>query len=1124
MIAGTEQHPSPDELVADPMDAGVQAHLRSCAACRIEQRRIRRWMDERPPPQDTPADLPSDLTARIDRDLAIVLRATHNGLLVRYALEDQRWIGNGDHGIAYEVFDRHQQRRVVLKVVRGVDETHLRRVAGAIERVAHPNLTRYHDILSGDPLHVTRPVVEGATFDEALERASRPKAIRLVGLVASALCALHREGLAHGSVSPSNIRVDPRGRLHVLDAGLAGADTTPRADWMALATLVRAHARPLLDDPGASAFSVSRMLSRMADGQDPFPDDVELLAALVLESGLGGLEATRYQIRNVLSAGGMGVLMRAWDPVLRREVALKQIKEGRSDSLDATRRFLNEARIAAQLQHPNIVPVHELDWGPDARPFLTMKLVDGRHFGELVHELHHGGPISLRDVVEIVARLCDAVAFAHGKGVLHLDLKPSNVLVGAYGDVQLIDWGAARVVGRAVDVDGDDRSEKQELTRPYSPPEQQDPARSAELEPRSDVFALGAILVHVLTGERPPELRPMPGVRALAPNAPRELASIVDRATRSDPVARYPDAASLGHDLRAWLRRDRVGAHAYDVLELADLYTRGRRGAIGLLLVSVITVATVGWIGVLGWRTSAINAERERERQGLVLAEQARLAWLGRDRVEAERKAAEAVALAGTPEGRGLLLRLSRRWYPRHAGLCTDEGGSLSCAVAGGTLTWTPTPASPPVTSASPFSCGPVQLWPPPGDRPSCDPYGRAFVVVRGDEADVWLTEPLREDVRLEGHAGSVVAVAWSLTGDWVATADEDGMVRLWEAGSGDELARLPDHHAVSALGFTASAPTAARGAYLVVAAEPPRVWDVRSARAPELIDALVSVVQVGWDPIGVTTLDRQGRWRSWKPADGWTDGDTEPNILAAAAAPDGSAIAFLTRTTLSVRERGGLPERWSRSLDTATTLTWTPDAIVTGGSDGVVRTFAPRTGEQGEPDDVGAPILQLASTRDGVLALDAGGAARIVGRADAPWANVGAIAVEPGGRRFALGSEDGTVRIGSGDVGAASPSLALGSAVLALAFAPDGHTLGVAADDHTVRLFGEEGADWRELSRSVLDGRSPAGLAFSPSGDTLAVAGLANKIELWDTAILREPAPVARVAELYGPAGGWTR
>src|SRR5262249_27621722 len=150
-----------------------------------------------------------------------------------------------------------------------------------------------------------------------------------------------------------------------------------------------------------------------------------------------------------IARGGMGVVYRAHDPDLGRELAVKVLHERYRDHPVARDRFLREAHITARLQHPNIVTIHEQGRLPDDRPFFAMKLVRGRTLDALLAE---GVPASV--LVPVFGQVCQAVAYAHTRGVVHRDLKPRNVMVGAFGEVQVMDWGLAKVLpdeGRAGD-------------------------------------------------------------------------------------------------------------------------------------------------------------------------------------------------------------------------------------------------------------------------------------------------------------------------------------------------------------------------------------------------------------------------------------------------------------------------------------------------------------------------------------------------------------------------------------------------------------------------------------------------------------------------------------------------
>jgi serine/threonine-protein kinase len=225
--------------------------------------------------------------------------------------------------------------------------------------------------------------------------------------------------------------------------------------------------------------------------------------------------------RNILfeeiGRGGMGRVLRGRDNDLRRELAVKVLLEQHSGDADVERRFIEEAQIGGQLQHPGVVPVYELGRFPDRRPFFTMKLVKGRTLAELLKERPDVGHDQAR-FLTIFEQVCQAVAYAHSKGVIHRDLKPGNVMVGAFGEVQVMDWGLAKVLARPNRGATTTAGEPSVLTAragaawdgrtgvigtpAFMPPEQARGEAEA-VDERADVFGLGGILCAILTGKPP---------------------------------------------------------------------------------------------------------------------------------------------------------------------------------------------------------------------------------------------------------------------------------------------------------------------------------------------------------------------------------------------------------------------------------------------------------------------------------------------------------------------------------------------------------------------------------------------------------------------------------------------
>lgn len=293
----------------------------------------------------------------------------------------------------------------------------------------------------------------------------------------------------------------------------------------------------------------------------------------------------RYEDLGLLGRGGMGEVRRVWDRLLERVVALKILRPELASSPSYCDRFLSEARVVAALQHPGIVPLYDLGWLPDRRPFFTMKEVQGRTLRELLKEVHAAsaearwapspGGWTLRRLVEALRDASVAVAFAHSRAVLHRDLKPQNILVGEYGEVVVVDWGLARPLELPEPPPLEEppgrppaRSQSRSIATPrgqvvgtpaYMAPEQAQ-GDIDRVGPATDVYSLGATLQELLTGAPPPrEGAPPPRP---APPAPEELLRVVRRALAPRVEERLPDAAAFAAELDAWLvglrRRERA--------------------------------------------------------------------------------------------------------------------------------------------------------------------------------------------------------------------------------------------------------------------------------------------------------------------------------------------------------------------------------------------------------------------------------------------------------------------------------------------------------------------------------------------------------------------------------------
>src|SRR5262245_56231875 len=485
-----------------------------------------------------------------------------------------------------------------------------------------------------------------------------------------------------------------------------------RADSAAVEVLLEQETKKQdSKSPGLSADErVRRALAALEEfeaGGEPTGPPSTAPGAAVSKPGPAPRTGPRYALIREHGSGGIGRVWVAWDHDLNREVALKELLPEWAERSELRQRFLDEARITGQLEHPGIVPVHDLARPADHHsPSYTMRLVKGRSLDAAVKAYHQrrlagqAQPLERAALLQAFVQVCQAVAYAHDRGVIHRDLKGQNVVLGDYGEVIVLDWGLAKLVGQpegstplpAVTLEP---AETHDPSLPgtllgtpsYMAPEQA-AGRQDLVDRRTDVYGLGAMLYEVLTG-RPPftgsdkeEVRRQVGTAppahpcAVCPSAPPALAAVCLRALAKEPGQRYASALELAEEVRRWLADEPVRAYPEPWGRRLVRWGRRHRAWVRAGAAAVLAVTTVSVLATLliagAWRREQSNRQQAESlsagfalERGQLLCEQedvaAGLLWLGRS--------LELAAVADDPD-LGQAVRVNpASWRPHLHGL-----------------------------------------------------------------------------------------------------------------------------------------------------------------------------------------------------------------------------------------------------------------------------------------------------------------------------------------------------------------------------------------------------------------------------------------------------------------------
>ncbi|MBO5763020.1 MAG: serine/threonine protein kinase [Lentisphaeria bacterium] len=349
------------------------------------------------------------------------------------------------------------------------------------------------------------------------------------------------------------------------------------------------------------------------DSRERFRDDpvtVSLSAGEVIPPAqmLPSKSVARYRFIRSIGFGGMKTVLLVHDRETNRDVAMALMPDFRKRSSGDIARFCREARVTAQLEHPNIVPVHDFGTDRSGSPFFIMKYLHGQPLSRFLKRVREGAApeaeeYNINRLIQIFVRVCDAVHFAHSRHVLHLDIKPGNVYLGDYGEVQLIDWG----LSADLDPENPPRAEGGIRGTPGFMAPEQIVSGGASLSIQTDIYALGALLFHMLTLQSPLDgagtKEVLQGtIRGAIPSpeeytnpcfpVPAALAAVCIKAMAPDPANRYRTALEMKKDVRAFQKGYATSAEDASALRKTALFFN--RNALVSFLVMIILLLTAG--------------------------------------------------------------------------------------------------------------------------------------------------------------------------------------------------------------------------------------------------------------------------------------------------------------------------------------------------------------------------------------------------------------------------------------------------------------------------------------------------------------------------------------------------
>lgn len=605
--------------------------------------------------------------------------------------------------------------------------------------------------------------------------------------------------------------------------------------------------------------------------------------------------AGRFQILRPHARGGLGEVFIAIDTELNREVALKEIRSGFGGDERNRERFIREAEITGRLEHPSIVPVYGLGAYADGRPYYAMRFIHGHSMDEAIKNFHKSNAsereksLKLRQLLQRFIAICDAMQYAHDRGVLHRDLKPANIMMGRYGETLVVDWGIAKPLGKNEEnspemtllpaaVNSEDTLPGSTIGTPsYMSPEQA-AGRISDLSVASDVYSLGATLYHLLTGE-PAFKGPIAKVLKQVmkgrftspheknPQIPKALDGICLKAMSLKPADRYPSARSLAADIERWLADEPVSVLTESASDRLARFGRKHRDVVSTLLVSMLLIAIgsiVAAVMINHERKIAVRLKDEisgkneenirKNEENIRLAnDKAKLADENSELAEHYRQKADENKQLAEENDKIAKRQTAER---ERAEALAEEKTQLANALSQQVIKTEDARKSAQIA----LEQAQRELYISQLARASSDLEDQDF----GGAQHSLLNVPLQrreweyyylwrqsegDALTLRGHTGAINSVCYHPTGKQLASASDDGMILIWDTETGGAKLKLQGHSgSVTAAQFSRDGQRLASASRDGTA----RVWDVQNGNSLLVLPAQSGAVNsVSFSPDG---------------------------------------------------------------------------------------------------------------------------------------------------------------------------------------------------------------------------------------------------------------------------------